>query len=310
MNASANISGAALGYAGGTGAVVNAPGKTAGYAWGQFASGASATQGVQLLNSKSPDTKLVYYTPRFFGQSPTTGLQGAVSYAPRGGDGGNGLSVNTDVSRTLYDGVAGLQRTYFDDVYELTFNYVENFGPWMVKLGGGYAGGSARSDFGGGAPVDGYKDLESFQFGAQVGYAQFVLGGGYVWGGQSGYTSAPYVSNTGAAKFSTLAAGRVTTRLQDQTAWNVGAQYTWGPVVVGVKYLEETDAGNLAARSGDRTLGALTVGGMYTVAPGLRTGLEYTHFDNTNNNRDSAGRTITNSNDSGDVILVRSVVNF
>lgn len=310
LPASSKYNGNPVGYVSGPGNVTNT-GTKAAYAWGTYSTGGSsgggtsASEGVQLLRSHDIDTKLVYYTPRFFGQTPTTGLQGGFSYAPRNGDASDGLttSVLTDVnrSRTSAGGATALQRTNFDDVYELTFNYVEKWGPWMLKLGGGYEGGSARSDTAVVGLDGNYKGLESFQVGAQIGFENFILGGGYVYGGDSGYTSAKFVNNAGTTKSSVGGTGFTTTKLVDQTAWNVGVQYTWAAWVFGVKYLEETDAGNLAV-SGDRTLGALTLGTLYTVAPGLRTGLEYTHF--------SAGSEIPGASDNGDVVLLRSIVTF
>jgi outer membrane protein OmpU len=345
---SANASKFPTGYTA-TGSTTSAPGTTGAYAWGQFSNGAVATDGVQLLGSHNIDTKLVYYTPRLFGQTPTSGLQGGFSYAPRNGNAATGfLSVNTDVNRQLNNapttGVActtapaaavpcgaasgSLQRAYFDDTYELTANYNETFNGVLVKASAGYAGGSAHNDgspvavggIGGlGGAASTYHDLESFQFGAQIGYADFILGGGYVWGGQSGYTKAPWVSSNGVkgnSAAAVVAAGGtgVITRpqIKDQTAWNLGGQYTWGPWVFGVKYLEETDAGNLAY-TGNRTLGAITGGTLYTVAPGLRVGAEYTHFDATSNVPTTAvagAVTSSNGNDSGDVILVRTIVNW
>ncbi len=313
LNGSSNTSKVPLGYTNAGGNSVM-PGTTTGYAWGQFNGGAVATSGVQLLDSHNIDTKLVYYSPRFFGLTPTSGLQAAASYAPRNGDVASGqLSVNTDVNRQIYTpgGATSLQRVYFDDTYELTANYNETFSGVLVKASAGYAGGSAHQDSGiGGAAA--YSDLESFQFGGQIGYANFVLGGGYVWGGKSGYTKAPWVSANGSAKSSVFIPGYVRAQTKDQTAWNVGGQYTFGPWVFGVKYLEETDAGNLAY-TGNRTLGAVTAGTMYTVAPGLRVGAEYTHFDATSNVPAVAAYNTTstaNANDSGDVILLRTVVNW
>lgn len=310
-NGSSNTSKVPLGYMSGATPNASGPGTTGGYAWGQFNSGAVATSGVQLLDSHNIDTKLVYYSPRFFGLTPTSGLQGAVSYAPRNGGTTDALSVNTDVNRQIYTPGGGFQRTYFDDTYELTANYNETFSGVSVKASAGYAGGSAHQDSGvGGAAA--YSDLESFQFGGQIGYANFVLGGGYVWGGKSGYTKAAYVNSLGTVKSNVLAPGLVTAKAKDQTAWNVGGQYTFGAWVFGVKYLEETDAGNLAY-TGSRTLGAVTAGTMYTVAPGLRVGAEYTHFDATSNVPAVAAYNTTstaNANDSGDVILLRTVVNW
>jgi len=290
------------------------PGTNAGYAWGQFNNGAVGSNGLGLLDSHNNDTKLVYYTPRFFGTTPTTGLQGAVSYAPRNGDSSSGqTSVNTDVNRSLYTAgtINTLQRVYFDDTFEIVANYSDTLNGVMVKASGGYAGGSAHNDAPGGG-VNAYHDLQSFQFGAQIGYADFIIGGGFVWGGKSGYTDAKWVNEAGTEKYAACPVGVActTTKLKDQTAWNLGGQYTLGPWVFGVKFLEESDAGNIAF-TGDRTLGALTLGTMYTVAPGLRVGGEYTHFEAQSNVPAMyAVAPSTSNNDTGDVILLRTIVNW
>ena len=287
-------------------------GATTGYAWGQFNNGAIGSNGIGLLLSHNIDTKIVYFTPRFFGTTPTTGLQGAVSYAPRNGDTVSpSTSVNTDVNRSLYTagGSASLQREYFDDAYEFNLNYSDTISGFLVKGSAGYAGGSAHNDASGGG-VNAYHDLESYQVGGQLGYAGFVLGAGYVYGGKSGYTEASWVNATGTTKFAGYAPGEVSTRLKDQYAWNVGGEYTLGPWVFGVRYLEEVDAGNLAY-SGSRSLGAVTGGTMYTVAPGLRVGAEYTHYDATSNvPAYLAVAPASTNNDSGDVVLVRTQVQW
>jgi len=308
-SSSTNVSAVPTGYVN-TGTNNAHPGTTSGYAWGQFNNGAIGSNGLGLLDSHNIDTKLVYYTPRFFGSTPTSGLQGAVSYAPRNGDSASGqLSVNTDVNRSLYTagGSGSLQRVYFDDAYELNANYNEVFNGWLVKASLGYAGGSAHNDASGGG-VNAYHDLESAQFGAQIGYAGFILGGGYVYGGQSGYTEAPWVNATGTTKSGTYAAGDVATKLKDQDAWNIGGQYTLGPWIFDVRYLEEEDAGNLAY-GGTRTLGAVTGGAQYVVAPGLLVGAEYTHFEATTNIPSYVEATSA-TNDSGDVILVHTSVQW
>ena len=71
------------------------------WAWGQWGNGSSGagaavgSEGMQVLHSHDIDTKLVYYTPRFFGSTATSGLQGAVSYAPHVGSAlDGGVSVN------------------------------------------------------------------------------------------------------------------------------------------------------------------------------------------------------------------------
>ena len=293
------------------------------FAWGQFGNGASGTaasrasEGMQLLHSHDIDTKVVYYTPRFFGSSPTTGLQGAVSYAPHVGDGyGGGVSVNTGVSRgtagataiTGYDtGVTGTagstnqQTTAFRDVFELTANYNEKFGDWSVKGSLGYEAGKAMgtSIQNGLGWASDYNDLSALQVGALVGWRDFQLGGGFVDAFKSGY-----VKNKNAVITNYSAT--------DQISWNVGGQYTWGPAVFGVKYLSQKDSGDLSV-AGNRTLQSVTAGTMYTVAPGLRTGLEYTYFaaksDMSMTNGVSTALGGSNKQ-TGSVVLARGVVSF
>ena len=292
---------------------------SAAWAWGQFGSGSSgaaaapASEGMQLLHSHDIDTKLVYYTPRFFGSTPTSGLQGAVSYAPHVGslfDGG--VSVNTGVSRSPFSGACVLdssgnaataggcqQVSAFKDVYELTANYNETFGDWLVKGSVGYTGGKAEK-YGtySSGDTNNYNDLSSFQVGALVGYNPWnvQIGGGFVDAFKSGYRKANTVGGTDYTK--------------DQYSWNVGGQYTWGPAVFGVKFLEQVDAGDLIT-TGSRTLDSVTAGGMYTVAPGLRTGLEYTYFSAKSDlSLDPYAGSTGGTKQTGSVVLVRGIVSF
>lgn len=287
-------------YVGGT----RAPSKDfTGYAWGNWQGNATAWEGVQLLSSHGIDTKVVYYTPRFFGQTPTTGLQAGVSFTPNLSNGVNGdTSVNTNVNRsgyssTCYSGTLGKDAAskgfcgVFENAYELTANYVENFNGVGVKASAGYEGGTAKK-----SPVDDgakYNNLESAQVGLQFSYQGFALGGGFVWGGDSGYDKAL-----------TTAGGHLDNL--DQYAWNVGGQYTWGPLVLGVKYTQQVENYNHdGVDNTDHVLGAVTAGALYTVAPGLRTGLEYTHFTD-----DVNAASGDMKNDSGDVFLLRAAVSF
>ncbi len=299
---------------------VNGAGGAGNWAWGQYSSGASTTpaapasEGMQLLHSHDIDTKLVYYTPRFFGKTAATGLQGAVSYAPRVGSAyDGGVSVNTSVARNSAGGTPDIdslgvaqQKLAFRDVFEVTANYTEKFDAWTVKGSIGYEGGTALTASAASETVAGvrvrYNDLNSFQVGAQVGYAfdsvqSVALGGGFVDNFRSGYRK--------------QIAGAATDQKTDQTSWNVGGQYTYGPAVIGVKYLAQRDAGDLAT-AGDRTLNSVTAGGMYTVAPGLRTGLEYTYFSaksdlSLNQNDPTAAGS---KKQTGSIVMLRGVVSF
>ncbi|MEI7609995.1 MAG: porin, partial [Rhodospirillaceae bacterium] len=126
-----------------------------------------------------------------------------------------------------------------------------------------------------------------------------AIGGGYVNNFKSGYRKS---DPTGVSQ----------TLSTDQTSWNVGGQYTYGPVAVGVKYLAQKDAGDLAT-AGNRTLNSLTAGVMYTVAPGLRTGLEYTNFEaKSDQSLDNTTTTAAGGSkkQTGNIVLVRGVVSF
>lgn len=233
---------------------------------GGFAPG---TESVQLMRSSGAGTKINYFSPRF------SGFQLGLSYMPRTD------SVLTDVNRNEYGAGAAGYAASFQDVYEVTANYTGEFNGVGVKLGAGYSGGSATND--GPAPAARYENLSSWQAGLQLSYAGFAVGGGYVWGGESG-------QQKGAAIFR-----------DDYSSWHAGVQYTTGPWVVGASYQYTEDAGS-TANADSRELNAYTLGVLYTVAPGLRTGLEYTYFDADN-------ETGTNDDD-GSVVMLRSVVNF
>ncbi len=92
------------------------------------------------------------------------------------------------------------------------------------------------------------EDFFAWQAGAQLGYAGFKFGGGYIEGDDYG------------ARRNTVAG--------DATAWHLGASYTAGPFAVGVTYAdaEGAKAGFTTYASDYKTYGG---GVAYTVAPGL-----------------------------------------
>lgn len=257
----------------------------------------SGVEGLMLANSALASTRINYFSPRF------SGFQAALSYQPRFRD------VLTSVSRAKYapGSVTTTFGSDFQDVYELTANYAGEFSGVTIKASGGYSGGSATEDRVGSPANYSRHDLTSWQIGAQLGYAGFVLGGGYVDHGKSGQLKSDLAK-------------------KNSNTWNIGGQYTTGPVVVGIGYQETRDSGlagvaetaaNIAngtvARNGERKLSAVTVGAMYTVAPGLRTGIEYTYFEANSDRENTAATAVVparNYDDKGSVILLRSIVTF
>ena len=196
-----------------------------------------------LLNADRLGSKIVYISPRF------AGLQGGVSYTPRTD------SSNAHTDRTKRDlATVGIIDNRFQDLVEVGANYTNNFGGVDLKASAGYMWGENKNrQAGTGAS---YEDLRAWQVGAQVGYAGFVVGGGYTDLGDSGQLSG---------------AG-----LEDAKMWNVGAQYTTGPLVVGVGYTNTKDGISATA---DRTVNLYDVGVGYTVAPGLTVQAQYSYVD-------------------------------
>ncbi len=276
-------------------------GQNGNFAWGQFAS-APGGEDVDLLTSQDKHNRVSYYSPRW------SGLQAAFTYAPRTD------AINTGVVRnTIAGSNQGQQTTIFQDVWEATFNYKEKFQGLDVKVGGGYSGGTALADAAGDSSQR-YHDLESAQFGIQLGYAGFSLGGSYLWAGKSGYTDAAYVTRSlstayaNGAKSNTPKAGMVATRLSDMESWIVGGEYVTGAWALGVHYQWVKDAGNISV-PGDRTLDYVTFSSLYTVAPGLRIGPEYTHYVSKSDLTDVPA-TNTKYGDTGNVFIFRSLVVF
>lgn len=189
-------------------------------------------------------TKVTYYTPVF------SGFQAGASYVPELTDDNNGEAVQFDE-----DG------SHFSDMWELALRYTGEFSGVGVTVGGQYN----LSD------SDGVEEeVRAWGLGAQLAYQGFKFGGGYTDNGDS-------TSDIGTAD-------------ADVHSWNVGATYENGPWGVGISYLaiDFDDAGDENNFLGSDAAGGeftnLSLGGTYTVAPGLTTGVDVAFID-----RDRAG---------------------
>jgi outer membrane protein OmpU len=187
---------------------------------------------------KAPDsgdaTKIMYLTPRF------AGIQAGVSYATQNGsEAQNVVALKTDTPS-------------YKDFWEFGANYTGTFAGFSVAIGatGSMGSGEDRQapPFTTAAGATELEDFFAWQAGAQIGYAGFKVGGGYIDGDDYG------------ARRNTVAG--------DATAWHVGASYTAGPFAVGVTYAdaEGAKAGFTTYASDYKTYGG---GVAYTVAPGL-----------------------------------------
>jgi hypothetical protein len=229
---------------------------------------------------KAPDsgdaTKIMYLTPRF------AGVQAGVSYATQNQN--EGQSVVALKTQTVG----------YKDFWEFGANYTGSFAGFSVAVGatGSMASGEDRqgAPFAGGLgqpPATQLEDFFAWQAGAQVGYAGFKVGGGYIDADDYG------------ARRNTVAG--------DATAWHVGASYTAGPFAVGVTYADAEGAkGGFTTYASDyKTYGG---GVAYTLAPGLvlQGDLMYVDEEVINVTRPGA---LTESNE-GYVAVISTRLNF
>ncbi len=219
-------------------------------------------------------TKVVYYSPRF------SGLQLGAAYTPRKD------SFYTDVNRVKNVTTAAAQASgAYQDIFEIGANFNDTFGGVTVKASAAYTGGTTSKSS---AAADSFKNLSAWQAGAQIGYAGFVLGGGYVDFGKSGQNTR--YAFTG-----------------DVSNWTVGVQYTTGPIVVGANYKHGEDPGSTTL-AGKRKLDVYELGAGYTVAPGLALQAQYDYFTAKS---DKVNTVATgNDDDKGHVVILRSVLAF
>ena len=248
------------------------------YAGADVAAAAGASSILQhSMTPQSTATKLVYLTPRF------SGAQFGASYTPRSD------SFNTDVNRSKYSSTAGsAQSAVFQDMIEAGANYRETFGAVSVRASVGYIWGKTSDST---SAADRFEDFRAWQAGAQIGFAGFIVGGGYIDYGKSGQNK-----NAAVAPFR-----------DDSNTWNVGVQYQSGPLTVGAAYLYGQDAGSLTAR-GKRKLDVIEVGLSYAVAPGLQLQAQYDHFKADSDKPSSV--VLGDPDDRGNVVLLRSVLAF
>lgn len=226
--------------------------------------------------------KATYFSPRF------AGFQFGASFAPDGG----GPNVGTKAERSKELGAAGistagsLNRSGFENIYEVGVNYVTDFSGVGVAASGAYVGGTAKNVAGSATSI--YEDLSAYAFGLNASYMGWTLGGGYVNNGESGLPVAG-TNNT------------------ETSAYNVGLQYAFGPFITGVNALFAEGAGNPFGAS-DSTLDAYSVGTTYVVAPGFSTFLEATMFEFSTDAGIAAGQTVVENE--GSVIMLGAAMEF
>ncbi|MBI3441894.1 MAG: porin [Proteobacteria bacterium] len=234
----------------------------------------SSTFGSGILQYAQSDfrnaERLTYLTPKF------SGFQGGVSYAPQNGFTSNigGMSTDRNSPGEVIGG-AGVTTAGYNDLWEASARYDGEFQGVGINLGAGYSDSSLSqtpttamvSTLAGGSYFlnDGVK---SYNFGANLAYQGFSLGGGYM-------------RNETRRIAQTLDAGDLAANEKSgditRDTWVVGLGYDNGPYHVGASYLDQqtnydaiaigANAQNIAATKFDAQ--RYTVGGGYTFGPGM-----------------------------------------
>jgi predicted porin len=165
--------------------------------------------------------KITYFTPRF------QGFQLGVSYVPEIAQDADGAPDNNNATR--------------DDSFAIGANFNRSFNDFSIKASAGY------QDFGDDNGTVG--DLESFQFGLQLGFAGFVVAGTY---GEEDRAGASY----GAGDRALLGVANNQNRVGTQETIGVGLSYASGPFGVSLAYIgaevdeldDEQHAGELGVK--------------------------------------------------------------
>lgn len=229
------------------------------------------------------NTRIKYFSPRF------AGLQLGASYTPRNDDSGNSINRSKGPSGVAGSTTATATSAFnpsFQDLWEVGANYSETFGGVMLKGQASYYAGQS-SDVAGAS----FKDLSAWQVGAQIGYAGFILGGSITDFGKSGLN-----------KSSTLAPYK-----ENATVYQLGAQYTTGPIIIGAGWSRGQDSGSVAI-AGKRKVDLYEIGAAYTVAPGFGVGIRYNYYKA---DTDLASTVLGgNPDDKGSIVIVHSTLAF
>ncbi|HYZ62579.1 MAG TPA: porin [Acetobacteraceae bacterium] len=243
--------------------------------------------------------KIVYLSPQFFGFDggisfePSTANVNANSNCGAGSPvgtnfinpsgnfttaaGANGTGAASAGCDRLSSSPVNAESARRRNTFDVLVRYRGTFGPVGVAATGGYIGGGHVLD-NSGLPFNNnplisvtnavgtttgvrsnFEGLSVGDFGAQVTYAGFSIGGKYQFGRFNG-------------QWQPLPKG-----LPDSQAWLVGGSYTIGPMIVGASYLNFQSAGDVAnAFFGRlRTEQGFAAGGTYSLAPGVSIFLSY-----------------------------------
>lgn len=190
--------------------------------------------------------KISYFSPRF------EGFQLGLSYIPeltqdRGGIGGVRYKSNT-----------------YNTGFAAGLNFTRAFGPIDIAAAAGYTHfNKPDSTTTSNATL---SDPKGYNFGLQVGYAGFRVGGSYLK--VKDYAFVTPAASAAGSTFTGAGWTAATGQLGDGRSFDAGLTYTFGPAVVGVTYFDGRSRGDTATAGHNKLQGgALT--GRYQLGPGV-----------------------------------------
>jgi hypothetical protein len=191
------------------------------------ASDTGSTNGGLSTGIGNDQQRITYYTPRFFG------FQGGISFTPSNGE---DTTAFAPVDKNTV-------RTY---AWHGAVNYVNTFGGFMVAASAGisYWPGVDGTPGAAGVTAAAAEDIIDYQFGLNVGYAGFVVGGAY----------------------RRYDAGDVS--INDGWAANIGVTYTTGPFAIGLSYHHSNTEGSTSTDGSDK-VDQVLASAAYTLGPGV-----------------------------------------
>jgi len=210
--------------------------------------------------------KVTYISPSF------GGLQVGFSYAPSNNAlnaNGNGIATAGGNQGQATSPLAS-DWTRPKDIFEAAARWQGNLGPVAVDaMAGVYAASLVKQTAGSVLPagIAGWKNPVAFDAGLSLTYMGASIFGHFNTGSTNGTATARPVLLSG--------------RKKDAIVWNIGAQYSTGPLTVGAGWYQNDHQGSsLAVGTGAATLGnrqerGLSIGGQYTVVTGFDVFLEY-----------------------------------
>lgn len=195
------------------------------------ASGKGSGGGGNALPTGGNDQQRVtYYTPRF------SGFQAGVSFTPNVTQATGGQSGGFEDVMGVANKAA--ERT---NAWSGAVNYTNTFGGIVVNASAG--GSMYPSITNAAAGSAGSNKIIDTAYGLQLGFGQFLVGGGYRKLDAEGSR-------------------------EDGTAWGAGVTWTSGPVSVGLNYMESKTEGTVAVVGQDKFKQGMLVGS-YNLGPGI-----------------------------------------